>query len=75
MEEIKEAYHGILEDADFLSDETRKNAIEKLDAIDARVLYPDSWGKYNCEGLDFKGPEDGGTFWAPTLRGPSIIAR
>ena len=63
VEEIKEAYHGILEDADFLSDETRKNAIEKLDAIDARVLYPDSWEKYNCEGLDFKGPEDGGTFW------------
>ena len=27
------------------------------------MLYPDSWEKYNCEGLDFKGPKDGGTLW------------
>ena len=63
VEEVKDAYHGILKDADFLSDETKEKAIEKLDAIDARVLYPDSWEKYNCEGLDFKGPKDGGTLW------------
>ena len=63
VNEIKEAYHGILEDADFLSDETREKAIEKLDAIEPRVLYPDSWEKYEYKGLDFKGPEDGGTLW------------
>ena len=63
VEEVKDAYHGILKDADFLSDETKEKAIEKLDAIDARVLYPDSWEKYDCEGLDFKGPKDGGTLW------------
>ena len=63
VNDIKEAYHGILEDADFLSDETRAKAIEKLDAIEPRVLYPDSWEKYECTGLDFKGPEDGGTLW------------
>ena len=63
VEEIKDAYHGILEDADFLSDETREKAIEKLDAINVMVLYPDSWEKYNCEGLDFKGPAEGGSLW------------
>ena len=63
VNEIKEAYHGILEDADFLSDETREKAIEKLDAIEPRVLYPESWEKYECKGLDFKGPKDGGTLW------------
>ena len=63
VNEIKEAYHGILEDADFLSDETREKAIEKLDAIEPRVLYPDSWEKYEYRGLDFKGPQDGGTLW------------
>ena len=63
VNEIKEAYHGILEDADFLSDETREKAIEKLDAIRPCVLYPDSWEKYEYKGLDFKGPKDGGTLW------------
>ena len=63
VNEIKEEYHGILNDADFLSDETREKAIEKLDAIEPRVLYPDSWEKYEYKGLDFKGPEDGGTLW------------
>ena len=61
--EILKAYHGILEEADFLSDTTRAKAIEKLDAIDARVLYPDSWEKYDCEGLEIASPEDGGTLW------------
>ena len=63
VNEIKKAYHGILEDADFLSDETREKAIEKLDAIRPCVLYPDSWEKYEYKGLDFKGPKDGGTLW------------
>ena len=63
VNEIKEAYHGILEDADFLSDETREKAIEKLDAIEPRVLYPDSWEKYECSELNFKGPQEGGTLW------------
>ena len=63
VNEVKEAYHGILNDADFLSDETREKAIEKLDAIEPRVLYPDSWEKYEYKGLDFKGPEEGGTLW------------
>ena len=62
-DEILSAYHGILEEADFLSDTTRAAAIEKLDNIDKRILYPDSWEKYSCEELNFAGPEDGGTLW------------
>ena len=60
---ILDAYHGIIEEADFLSDETRARAIEKLDAIKPYVLYPDSWEKYSCEELNFSGPEDSGTLW------------
>ncbi|MCR5844300.1 MAG: M13 family metallopeptidase [Oscillospiraceae bacterium] len=63
MKEILDVYHGIIEEADFLSDATREKAIEKLDAIKPRSLYPDSWEKYNCDGLDFDGPEKGGTLW------------
>ena len=60
---IKAAYHGIIEEADFLSDETRANAIAKLDAIKCNSLYPDDWDKYSCEALEIKGIEEGGTLW------------
>ena len=63
VDELLDAYHGILAEADFLSDTTRAAAIEKLDSIDKRVLFPDSWEKYSCEELNFAGPEDGGTLW------------
>jgi len=68
IDEILEAYHGIIEEADFLSDKTRARAIEKLDAIKPYVLYPDSWEKYSCEELNFAGPEDGGTLWEADRR-------
>ena len=63
VDEILAAYHGILEEAEFLSDTTRAAAIEKLESIDKRILFPDSWEKYSCEELNFAGPEDGGTLW------------
>ena len=68
IDEILDEYHGILNEADFLSDETKARAIEKLEAIDKRVLYPDSWEKYEYEGLDFASAEDGGTFWDAILK-------
>ena len=63
VDKLIDAYHGILKEADFLSDTTRAAAIEKLESIDKRVLYPDSWEKYSCEDLNFAGPENGGTLW------------
>ncbi len=63
IDEVLEAYHGIIEEADFLSAETRAKAIEKLDCIGKQVLYPDDWTPYSYEDLDFASPEDGGTCW------------
>ena len=63
IDEIIEAYHGIIEGADFLSDATRKNAIGKLDSMGKNVLYPDSWEKYSYEELNLAAPEDGGNLW------------
>ena len=63
VDEILNAYHGILAEADFLSDETRTCAIEKLEAIDKHILYPDSWEKYSYEKLDFASSEEGGSYW------------
>ena len=60
-DEIMDAYHGILENADFLSDETRAKAVEKLDAMQKFILYPDDWEDYSCEELNFASKEDGGT--------------
>ena len=63
VDELLAHYHGIIEEAAFLSGETKAAAIEKLDSIDKRILYPDSWEKYSCEELHFAGPADGGTLW------------
>ena len=63
VDEILDNYHVILSNADFFTDETRAKAIEKLEAIDKRILYPDSWEKYSYEKLDFASREEGGTLW------------
>ena len=46
-----------------VSDETKEKALEKLDALDKQILYPDDWSPYFIDGLDFKGPEDGGELY------------
>ena len=75
VDEILAAYHGILLEADFLSDETREKAVEKLDAIDKRILFPDSWEKYSCEALNFASREEDGTYWnALTAIGKYMLA-
>ena len=63
VDEIIEAYHDVLNNTEWISDETRKNAIEKLDSIDRRVLFPDSWEEYGYEGLDFRSAEEGGSYY------------
>lgn len=63
FDEIISEYHGIIEEADFLTDETKAEAIEKLEAIDKRILWPDDWSKYECEDLQIPSAADGGTLW------------
>lgn len=63
VDEIQDAYHEILNGADWLSEETRAKAVEKLEAMQKNVLFPDSWEAYNCEGLDFAAPQNGGSLW------------
>ena len=76
VDEILDAYHGILSEADFFTDETRAKAIEKLEAIDKRILYPDSWEKYSYKKLDFASREEGGTLWdASEEIGKFLIAK
>lgn len=61
VDEIFDVYHEVINSADFLSDTTKEKAIEKLDAIDKQVLYPDDWSKYSTDDLNFKSKDEGGT--------------
>lgn len=63
VDEIVDAYYGIIEDADFISDETRAGAIAKLDNMGKNVLYPDSWEPYSFEDVNFASKEEGGSLW------------
>ncbi len=58
---ILTAYHGVISEAAFLSEGTKANAIQKLEAIDKRILFPDQWEKYACSELNFASPREGGT--------------
>jgi len=53
-------YRKRLSNESWLSEETRKKAIGKLDAIIIRVAYPDDWSVYDCSGLNFKDRSEGG---------------
>ncbi len=63
IDDVIEEYHTIIHEADFLSDQTKARAIEKLDAIDKKVLWPDSWDKYSCDELEIVSAADRGSLW------------
>ena len=56
--EILDEYKVMLNEETFLSEETRKEAINKLDNLALHIAKPDKWEDYS--GLDFKGLEEGG---------------
>ena len=53
-------YRSMLEAEDWLSESTRKKAIEKLDAMRLNSAYPDKWVDFD----EFNIPEDAGLFEA-----------
>ncbi len=55
-------YRTMLESVDWLGDETREKAIEKLDNLRVNAVYPDALGDWSA--LDFAGMEDGGSLLA-----------
>lgn len=61
IDEILAEYHGIIEEADFLSDETKEAAFGKLETMGKCVLWPDDWSAYDCEELEIASAEEGGT--------------
>ena len=52
-EDIITVYHLMLEEENWLSEETREKAIEKLDNMTINAVYPDKWLDYSS--LDLEG--------------------
>ncbi|MDE7245502.1 MAG: M13 family metallopeptidase [Oscillospiraceae bacterium] len=61
INESIEAYRTMLTSEEWLSDETREKALEKLDHITLNVAYPDKWE--DTEKLQITAREDGGSFY------------
>ena len=59
IDEILDAYREMLNACDWLSEETRERAIEKLDSIRVYAVYPDELGDWSD--LSIRGPEEGGS--------------
>ncbi len=52
IDEIVGGYKEMLQKEDFLSDATKKKAIEKLDKLQINCMYPDDWSKYTYDHLE-----------------------
>ena len=52
-EQVVDSYREVIESEDWLSEETKKTAIEKLDNIKINAVYPEKWIDYSD--LDFTG--------------------
>ena len=59
INEILAAYRVMLESEDWLSEQTRTAAVEKLDALRVHAVYPEVLGDWSA--LNIAGPEDGGS--------------
>ena len=59
VEEVTAHYRVMLEGETWLSPETRAKAVEKLDRMRVRAVYPDDLGDWSR--LELTGPEEGGT--------------
>lgn len=60
VDEIIGQYYKSIGNCTWMSDETKANAMKKLDKMQKNVCYPDDWKPYvlNC---NLKAPEEGGT--------------
>ena len=59
---IVRTYKTMLAEEEWLSESTRAYAIEKLEAMKFRVLFPDTWE--DCSALDIRSAEEGETLWS-----------
>lgn len=52
IEKIIDEYEKMLQEEEFLSEDTKQKAIEKLDKIRINCMYPDDWSDYDYDDLE-----------------------
>ena len=62
---LQKAYKQRISNLPWMSDETKKKAIEKVEKLRIKIGYPDKWKDYSK--LQVKTPEEGGTFFSNTM--------
>ncbi len=63
---IVSVYKKMLASEDWLTKKTRDYAIEKMDAMKFRILYPEKWTDYSA--LDIRSASEGETLWSAQLK-------
>lgn len=59
--DIIDVYKKRINNLDWMSDSTKKNAIDKLDKLTIKIGYPENWVDYS--NVDIKSYEDGGSLF------------
>ncbi|WP_455170445.1 M13 family metallopeptidase [Aegicerativicinus sediminis] len=65
IENVILAYENRIQQLDWMSEQTKKQAIEKLKATKIKVGYPDTWKDYSD--LEVMDPENGGSYYQNML--------
>ena len=60
--EFIEVFAGHIEALGWMSDATKQMALKKLDTMDVKIGYPDSWENI-YDNVDITAPSDGGSFY------------
>ncbi len=66
-DKIIAVYRKRLENNEWLSEETRAKAVEKLDSMRVNIAYPDDWTGYMLPDLEFKSYEEGGNLFESAM--------
>lgn len=61
IKNVIKAYQNRLNNLSWMSPETKKSAIEKLDKVTIKIGYPDKWKDYSA--LNLKSPAEGGSYF------------
>ncbi len=62
---LQKAYTKRIQDLPWMSEDTKKKAIKKVNSLQVKIGYPDKWKDYSK--LEIKAPKDGGTYFENNL--------
>lgn len=66
VEDIVSVYKDRIKNLDWMSDETKERAINKLNKMGVKIGYPDEWDTY-LDDVDIKSAADGGSYFDNVL--------